>query len=377
VTPGPITLANWQDPEHTAWSYRHVRELIPTARVRRGEPTSALCPTDGQNAALAVEGLLADESTDGLIVLRKGEVVLEAYRRGMAPDDVHLLQSVSKSIIGVLTGVLVGRGALAPDELVTTYVPELVGTSFEGATVRHLLDMRAGIRFDETYEDPASDIRASEAQFGWAPPPRPAPDAVVYLARLTNHRPHGGRFEYRSILTDVLGLVIARAAGAPLAETLGRELWCPLGAETDAYVTVDGEGFAVADGGICVSLRDLARFGRLIADGGVVDGRPLVPADWLADTLAGGEDSAAAFAADEHSADMPGGHYRNQWWVPAGRRVLLAMGIHGQFLFVDVEARIVIALLSTWPTPLDDARRRAVLEAFAATTQGLTQQGGT
>jgi CubicO group peptidase (beta-lactamase class C family) len=377
VTPLPVTLANWQEPEHTAWSYRHVRELIPTARVCRGELASALPHTDGPRAELAVERLLADESTDGLIVLREGEVALEAYRRGMAPDDVHLLQSVSKSITGTLVGVLVGRGDLAPNDLVTTYVPELAGTSFDGATVRHLLDMRAGTRFDETYDDPASDIRASEAQFGWAASPRPAPDAVAYLAALTNHRSHGGRFEYRSILTDVLGLVIARAAGAPLAETLGRELWSPLGAETDAYVTVDAEGFAVADGGICVSLRDLARFGRLIADDGVVDGRPLVPADWLADTLAGGEDSVAAFAADEHSADMPGGHYRNQWWVPAGRRVLLAMGIHGQFLFVDVEARIVIALLSTWPTPLDEDRRRAVLEAFAATTHDLTNQGGT
>jgi CubicO group peptidase (beta-lactamase class C family) len=99
------------------------------------------------------------------------------------------------------------------------------------------------------------------------------------------------------------------------------------------------------------------------------------PADWLADTLAGGEDSAEAFAADEHGADMPGGHYRNQWWVPAGGRVLLAMGIHGQFLFVDREAHVVIALLSTWPTPLDDSRSRTAREAFAATTHALTHGG--
>jgi CubicO group peptidase (beta-lactamase class C family) len=368
-----ITLANWQDPEHTAWSYRHIRELIPTARVRRGEPASALRDASRRRSGLAAERLLADDTADGLIVVHAGEVVLEEYRRGMEPDDVHLLQSVSKSITGTLAGILVERNVLAPSEPVTAYVPELAGTSFDGASVRHLLDMRAGTRFDETYADPASDLRASEAQFGWAPGPRPARDALAYLSGLVNHRPHGGRFEYRSILTDVLGLVIERAAGMPFAETLGRELWGPMGAETDACVTVDAEGFAVADGGICATLRDLARFGRMVLDGGVVDSRQIVPADWLADTLAGGEDSAEAFAQGEHSADLPGGHYRNQWWVPAGQRVFVGWGIHGQFLFVDRGTGTVIALVSTWPTSLDPDRHDGIMDAFSASAQQLTQ----
>jgi CubicO group peptidase (beta-lactamase class C family) len=366
-----IRLTNWQDPRHTAWSYRHVRELIPTARVRRGERASTFRDAGSGRSGLAVERLLADDRTDGLIVLHEGAVLLEEYRRGMETDDVHLLQSVSKSITGTLAGVLVGRGVLDTGEPVTARVPELAATSFDGASVRDLLDMRAGTRFDETYADPGSDIRASEAQFGWAPGPRPADDALRYLAGLTNQREHGGRFEYRSILTDVLGLVIERASGRPFAQTLGRELWSPIGAETDAYVTVDAEGFAVADGGICVSLRDLARFGRMVVDGGVVDGRQVVPGEWLEDTLAGGDDSVEAFAQDEHSADLPGGHYRNQWWVPAGRQVLLAMGIHGQFLFADRGTRTVIALLSTWPTSLDPVRHGVVMDAFWATAQQL------
>jgi CubicO group peptidase (beta-lactamase class C family) len=361
-----ITLANWQDPEHTAWSYRHMRELVPTARVRHGEPASLLPDAAAAPGDLAVRRLLADDRTDGLIVVHEGEVVLEEYRRGMERHDVHLLQSVSKSITGTLAGILVAQGVLTPEDPVPSHVPELAGTSFDGATVRHLLDMCAGTRFDENYADPASDLRASEAQFGWAPGPRPSPDALAYLSQLANHRPHGGRFEYRSILTDVLGLVLERAAGAPFADVLGRELWSPMGAETDAYVTVDADGFAVADGGICVTLRDLARFGRLVLDAGVVDGVEIVPAAWLQDTLTGGADSAEAFAADEHSAELPGGHYRNQWWVPAGRQVLLGMGIHGQFLFVDRGARTVIALLSTWPTSLDPDRRAIALAAFHA-----------
>ena len=306
-----------------------------------------------------------------VIALHQGAIVLEEYRRGMRDDDVHLLQSVSKSITGILAGILVQRGALAPEDLVTEHVPELAGSGFDGASVRDLLDMRAGTRFDEAYADPGSDIRASEAQFGWAPGPRPAASTLAYLRTLSNHRAHGGRFEYRSILTDLLGLVLERAAGRPFAETLGDELWEPLGAETDAYVTVDAEGFPVADGGICVTLRDLARFGRMIADRGVVDGRRIVGVEWLDDTLVGGDDSREAFAQDEHSADMPGGHYRNQWWVP-GNGLMLGLGIHGQFLFVHRDSGTVIAMVSTWPTSLDPDRHTHAMDAFWATVQALS-----
>ncbi|HEX5195027.1 MAG TPA: serine hydrolase [Solirubrobacteraceae bacterium] len=371
-TATPITLANWQFPEHTGWSYRHIRELIPTARIRRAASPTTLPTGARDHPDLPVRRLLDDDRTDGVLALHRGAIVLEEYRRGMRDEDVHLLQSVSKSITGVLAGVLVHSGALAPEDRICEHVPELAGSAFEGASVRDLLDMRAGTRFDETYADPDSDIRASEAQFGWAPGPRPASDSLTYLRTLSNHRSHGGRFEYRSILTDVLGLVLERAAGRPFAQALGDELWAPLGAETDAYVTVDAEGFAVADGGICVTLRDLARFGRMIADGGVVDGRRIVAAQWLDDTLAGGVDSREAFAADEHSVDMPGGHYRNQWWVPAGGHVLLALGIHGQFLFVDRASETVIAVVSTWPTSLDPDRHQRAVHAFRETARVLS-----
>ena len=371
MRPNRITLENWQDPDNTGWSYRHARELIPTARIRRSESPSPLELTEPHTAGLPVESILADDRTDGVIVLHRGELVLEAYRRGMAREDVHLLQSVSKSITGVLAGILVGSGELAPDDLVSAHVPELSGSSFAGATVRDLLDMRAGTTFDETYVDPDSDIRASEAQFGWSPAPAPAPDALAYLRSLGNHREHGGRFEYRSILTDLLGLVIERAARRPYAEVLGERLWSRIGTETDAYVTVDANGFAVADGGICVSLRDLGRFGQMVLDDGVALGERVVAPEWLADTLHGADDSKQAFAADPHSEELSGGHYRNQWWVPAGGEELLGLGIHGQFLFVDYATSTVVAQLSTWETSLDPARRARSLDAFRATGRKL------
>jgi hypothetical protein len=371
MRPDRITLETWQDPANTGWSYRHVRELIPTARIRRSDDPTPLAAAAPPRGELPVDRILADDRTDGVIVLHRGELAFESYRRGMGREDVHLLQSVSKSITGVLAGILVGSGELAIDDLVSAHVPELAGTSFAGATVRHLLDMRAGTTFDETYVDPDSDIRASEAQFGWSPAPAPASDALAYLGSLGNHREHGGRFEYRSILTDLLGLVIERAAKRPYAEVLGERLWSRIGTEADAYVTVDPGGFAVADGGICVSLRDLARFGQMVLDDGVVQGRRIVASEWLSDTLGGADDSKDAFAADPHSEELSGGHYRNQWWVPAGGEELLGLGIHGQFLFVDYATGTVVAQLSTWEASLDPDRRAASLAAFRATGREL------
>jgi CubicO group peptidase (beta-lactamase class C family) len=372
MRPVGVTLANWQEPAHTGWGYRHVRELIPSARIAHSETAVALVPPDGPvPTGLAVEQVAADARSDGVLVLHRGQLVFEHYGRGMRPDDVHLLQSVSKSITGALTGVLAAAGALRPEDLVTAHVPELAGSSLEGATVRHLLDMTAGTRFDETYSDPHSDIRASEAQFGWAPGPPPAADAIAFIAALGTLREHGARFDYRSILTDVLGVVLQRASGRPFADVLGAELWSRIGAETDAYVTVDKDGFAVPDGGICVSLRDLARFGQMVLGGGTVGGAQVVPAEWLADTRQGGPESAAMFALDDHVYDFPGGHYRNQWWVPAGGQQLIAMGIHGQCLYVDHLTDTVIAQLSTWEDSLDPSRRATNLRAFAQTCRQL------
>jgi CubicO group peptidase (beta-lactamase class C family) len=368
----PITLADWQETDNSAWSYRHIRELVPTTRISRAELPLALAEAPAQLTDLAVAKLVADPSTDGVIVVHAGSVVFEQYRRGMSADDVHLLQSVSKSITGTLAGILVGKGQLDPEAAVTNYIPELDGSSFDGATVRQLLDMRAGTKFDETYSNPDSDLRHSEAQFGWAPGPRPQASSIAYLATLHNHRDHGGQFEYRSILTDVLGLVLERAAETRLGELIGRELWAPLGAEHDASVTVAADGFAVADGGISVTLRDLARFGLLLLNDGAGPYGQVVPATWISDTLLGGADSAEAFAADpEHREMLPGGHYRNQWWVPAGGQTLIALGIHGQFLYVDRATGMVCARLSTWPTSLDEERSKQTLAAFMTTAEQL------
>ncbi len=356
-----VTLANWQDPPFNRWAFQHIRELIPTARIARAAAPAPLPRAERDilgfqfrsgDAELTVAEMLEETYTDGFLVLHQGKVVAEHYFNGMAPDVPHLLMSVSKSVTSAVAGVLAGRGLLRVSAAVEEIVPELGGTSFEGATVQDLLDMRAGTRFDENYENLEADVRTYERVYLWRPDngdPRPA-DALGYFATLQNDGAHGGPFRYRSILTDVLAWVIERAGGARLHELIARELWQPMGAEFDAQITVDGHGNAMADGGICASLRDLARFGQLYLEGG----RGIVPRDWIEDTIRGAPDGARAFAeGDDSPGYPPGAHYRNCWWIrDPDVPFYQASGIYGQNIFVHVPSQTVVAKFSTWPTAL-------------------------
>jgi hypothetical protein len=362
-----VTLANWQDPPFNRWGFQHVRDLIPTTRIPRGEGPVRRFPRAERDLTeltvrcrgrrIRVDRLLEETYTDGFLVLHRGRLVTERYFNGLRPDTTHLLMSVSKSVTSAVAGVLVGRGRLHPEDLVTDHVPELRSTSFQGCTVRHLLDMRAGTRFDENYENVRADVRVYEQIYLWRPKTnrRLPHDITAYFGTLRNARPHGGPFEYRSVLTDVLAWVIERAGGDRLAALLSRELWGPMGAEFDAEVTVDAHGNAMADGGVCCTLRDLARFGQLMLDGGRWRGRQVVPRAWIRDTLSADPDTVAAFAGTGDARELPeGAFYRNQWWVidPTGP-VFQGSGINGQTVLVHGPARVVIAKLSTWPVAWD------------------------
>jgi CubicO group peptidase (beta-lactamase class C family) len=262
--------------------------------------------------------------------------------------------SVSKSVVSTVAGILAGQGRLDVSSPVELIVPELGGTSFAGATVQHLLDMRTGTRFDETYDNPQADVRRYERVYLWRPDdaePRPA-DALAYYRTLANDGPHGGPFRYRSILTDVLGWVLEKAAGARLHELIAELIWQPMGAEFDAEVTLDAAGNAMADGGICATLRDMGRFGLLFLPGGRRS--RVVPPAWIRDTITGAVDGPQAFADTADVRGFPAGaHYRNYWWVrEPSAPFFYASGINGQNIFVHVPTQTVVVKLSTLPTAL-------------------------
>ena len=374
-----ITLSSWQEPASIHWSFQHMREIIPSQLIPAPGTASSL-PTgsDIDLSGMTVKRLSGDETsvqevvdetwTDALLVLHRGRLLTERYLSGTTAATPHLLMSVSKSIVGCVAGVLVERGVLDPAAPVQTYVPEVAHAGYGDATVRDLLDMRTGVLFRETYEDPEAEIRVMERSMGWAPlVPGDPVGAYAYMTTLEQTAPHGGPFTYRSADTDMLGWVCERAADTRMADLVSSLVWQPIGAEAPAEITCDAVGTGIHDGGISAVARDVARFGQMLLDGGRVGDHQVVPAAWLEDSWNRPEDVREAFAKSDNEPVLPGGWYRNQFWfVHSGRDdALVCLGIHGQMIYVN-RRTLVGVKLSSWPTPQHTSSLVDTLRAFGA-----------
>jgi CubicO group peptidase (beta-lactamase class C family) len=386
--PSDVTLENWQSPAQLHWTFQHLADFLPTAVISRGTGPVADFPStpveladiplyDRTNGRRTTVGeVMAATVTDGWMVTRHGKVLGEFYYEGMHADSPHILMSVSKTLVAMVVGALVSNGVVNPDAELTYYVPALADSGYAGATVRHLLDMRSGIKFSEDYLDPFAEVRLIEQAIGWAP--RTVADLPTtmydFLLTLQQKSPHGGPFEYRSCETDVLGWICEAAAGLPMPQLMSEVLWSKLGARTDATIGIDSAGTGFFDGGINTCLSDLARFGSLFLNGGTSPtGERVVSLSWIADTFAGGLDSRAAFAASPGDNRMPGGMYRNKVWFPyPGNNVLVCLGIHGQMIYVNRAANLVAAKLSSWPLPQDTTKMFPTIAAFDAIAAQLS-----
>jgi CubicO group peptidase (beta-lactamase class C family) len=381
-----VTLANWRKAPFCGWGFRNVRRLLPTANIAAAGRATLLETSPQEIGAVGFTGhdgrptTVADAlhatQTDALVVLRRGRIATEWYGDGMSATTPHIVFSVSKSICGTLGGILAQHGLLDPDRKVIDYIPELAPSVYGGCTVRHLLDMSVGIAFSEDYDDPKGDVARYRHAAGWDPlPPGDAPiDLRSFLAQ---QRPdgnqHGEVFHYVSTNTDVLGWVYERACRQPYADILSQYLWTPLGAECDAYITVDARDAMRAAGGICVAPRDLARFGEMIRRRGVADGRQVVPGAWLDDINTRG--NAEAWARSEFAEMFPKASYRSQWYrIDRGKGVLVAFGIHGQWIYIDPAAELVIVRMASEATPLDPDRVRGWRRGFDAIAAHFLQQ---
>jgi len=353
------TLDNWLDADHIAWSVRHVRELIPTERIRsspaprrlpeRAEPALLDLTIEAHDGAIRLEDLLRERERDALLVLHHGEVVLDWLAPGVRTDEQHLVFSITKSVTGLLAGALATRGQLDLDAYAGDLVPEVAGSAFATATVRQLLDMEASFAFVEDYT-PGPDIEAYRHAAGWYPAPPGAPALREFLATRVPDGPHGERFRYLSPTIDLLGWICARAAGTTWAEAVERHLWQPCGAELGASVTLDREGTPRAAGGMSALPRDLGRLGLVVAERGA----GLVSEEFLADLLHAGH--REQWARGDFAGMWPDGAYRSGWYTPhLDPDVALGMGIFGQMLYVDVPRQVVVVLLSSWSEPDDEA----------------------
>lgn len=359
-----VTLQNWQRAPFNRWAFLHTREVIPSANISRGvgppwrlERTAGgleTMPLDDVISGAPTLGAFLEESwTDGMIVLHRGRIRLEAYRNGMSQTSRHVAMSVSKSITSLLIGILAGRGLVDSSALVTTYLPELAGTAYAGATVQHVLDMQVANAWREDYVSETSEYWRLDVAAGWLPPREDTPATLFDFMR-SSHRDgaHGERVQYSSLNTDLLGLVAERAVGSRFADLASTLLWQPMGMEFDGDVTLDRAGTAACDGGICLTLRDLARIGQLFLQGGRAASGQVVPTAWIE---ACRRPNRKPFDPTSYGIELGGASYRNQWWLMDGRS--FALGIHGQMIAVDLSSEMVVGFLASAPEPNDRQQR--------------------
>lgn len=361
-----VTLANWRTAPFLKWAFQHVRELVPTADIPNAPDDvwqlatkladfSAFSFTHGAKK-YSLDQLFDATDTDGLIIVHRGEVVLERYGNGMTANTPHILMSVSKSLTAIVAGILADRGALKPDQKVVSIIPELKNSVYSEATIQQVLDMRVGLAFDEDYLATSGPIIEYRKSTNWNPldPGELPSDLRRFLAGMKDRvGPDGGPFHYVSTNTDLLGWVLERATGIRFATLLSDLLWKPMGAQASAYVTVDRLGAPRCAGGICTTLLDLARVGQLMVDNGKRNSTTVIPSNWIIDTIKNG-DSKAWHGDDlvSYLGNQPM-HYRNMWYLRKTRGILFGLGVFGQNIFVDPSNEIVIAKVSCQAPPLD------------------------
>lgn len=375
------------------WSVCHLREFLPTEEISRGlnapVPLTYPSPVEfadlragidgltfvpmGQDQPMTWEASLYANYTDGILVLHKGRVIYERYFGCLTEDGKHAAMSMTKSVTGLLAEILVAEGTLDDSRLVRDLIPEVAGSAFGSATVRQVMDMTTGVRFSEDYADPAADIWSYSAAASPFPKPegQDGPDGYwEYLAQVQPEGRHGEAFHYRTINSDMLGWIVSRVSGQSVTALASARLWRPMGAEQDAYQTVDGKGVPFAGGGLSLGLRDLARLGLLVLDEGMINGRRLFPAEVTQRIRAGGDPTKFS-----GYPTIPNGSYKSQWWVfHDDHRAFAARGVHGQTIYVDPAADMVIARFASFPTASNSGIDPTSLPAYRALADYLMKQ---
>lgn len=367
------------------WSFSHWRELIPTVAVPRGTGPVSVLPRALRDDLDAVtftpmgrtepmtwaESLLANY-TDGIVVLHRGRIVYERYAGALTASGQHIAHSVTKSFFGTIGAMLVAEGVLDENAPVPAYLPELKDSAFGDATVRQVLDMTTAQRFSEVYTDPKAEIWDFARAGGILPWPQgyQGPKSLYeFLPTVRKQGEHGAGFAYRSTNAEVLAWLIRRVTGKPAAQVLQERIFGQLGAEQDAYMGIDPQGNAVGAGGLNLSLRDLARFGEMMRRDGRWNGRQIVPASVVAEIRRGG-DREKFKAGGYHT--LQGWSYHDQWWISHDDHgAYMARGVHGQSLYIDPKAEMVIARFGSAPWASGIFLDPTTLPAFRAMADHL------
>jgi CubicO group peptidase (beta-lactamase class C family) len=350
-------------------AYSHYDQMWPFHRVDRAgspwvlrrAPQEIALTYVFRGATRTLDDYLAHNPVTGLLIARDDTILFEHYQYGRTGQDRMLSQSMAKTIVSMLIGIAIDEGRIhSVDDLAQAYVPELAGTVFGQTSLRALLHMASGVAFREDYDDPTADnFRLSHALFGAA-----GPDAAQAVAMFnTREAPTDTHFNYGGVQTEVLGLVLTKAVGMSPAAYLQSQVWEPMGAEADALWTVDHGGQEVAYCCFSAVLRDWARLGLLLAHDGEANGRQIIPRQWVLDATTAAADGPFA----PGRATRYFGYGYQVWVFPGPRRRFAFMGIHGQSIYVDPAARLVMVQTAVRvPATGEGAEAIAVWNALVA-----------
>lgn len=353
-----VTVDNFLQAPYNRWSLRHLREIVPTRSVRVGDSISTFneSPVDFSDLEVSfpdgrtvtVGPWLESSYSDGFIVLHKGNVVYERYYNGQTPLTQHLMFSVTKSFTGTMALMLIEKGLIDETKTVSDYVPELVGTAFGDATIRHILDMTNSIEYIEDYYNPDAHIT------GFLNALMPGGEGLYSnlktLVEKDSRFKHGDAFHYVTPNPEVLGWIIRRVTGTSLAASLHSMIWAPTGAEHESYYWLDCHGVEMVGGGLALSVRDAARFGQMILQDGRYNNRQVVSVD-IANRIKSKRNAEVfnLYCEDASSGRTVYDSYHDQWWGYAGVNAVAGIGIHGQYIYINSDADVVIAKQSSDP----------------------------
>lgn len=374
-----VTLANWRTQPYSQWAFHNASELVPSAIIASNRKPEAPARDLGNLATLKVRSLagspvtlpefLTENATDAFVVMRRGVIAAEWYAPHYDPARPHLIFSITKSVTGLIAEILAEQGKLAFEDRVGDIMPDMIGSAFGDVTLRQLFDMQVSVDFSDDYLDTSGAFDRYRRAMLWNPEKagETAPDLRPFLAsiRKAAHE-HGTRHAYHSINTDLAGIVLEVVTGRRFADLVSDMLWVPLGAHSDAHVTVDRAGTARAGGGMSTTARDLARLGEMLRLGG----RGIVPESRVADLWRGGD--RTLWAEGDQAYLFAGGSYRS-YFYENGAGIVAGIGIHGQWLWIDPANETVIVRFSAEPLPIHEELDHvivAMLEAVANANDG-------
>lgn len=363
-----VTKANFRKPPYNRWAFQRMRYLNFTAPIERG--TTGVVPFETQpqdlmnkkfninNHSQSLVNFAKQSYTDAVIVLYKGKIITEYYTDGMTEQTPHWLASMTKSVTGTLADLMVHRGLLDPNKKITFYIPELQKSSaYKDATVQQVLDMEIAVVAEGNFEaarKPNSYANKFAMVNGFLPAYADLSNYEV-LPQVESTGQNGKKFLYSSPNTEVAGWLISRVANKPLEVLLSQEIWSKLGTSGEAYTIVDPHSKMFSAGGLNFTTRDMARFGQMIANNGQFNNQQILPAEVIKSITGGG--NKLSWKNGEYRELIPNLNSYHSFWYQTDNKnhAVMAMGIHGQHMYIDPVNNVVIVKFASYPTQFVDA----------------------